>query len=152
MNGAGYFTGEIEEVRIYNRALTGFEAGQLYSRDAGNMDQDGDGLTDAWERGFGRYQIVTGIFTWEQAQADAEAKGGHLATITSAAERDFVGNLVGEDLNQQDYWIGGSDRDQEGVWRWETDEAWNYTVWYPGEPNNGAGQTPYPQNYLAMVS
>jgi hypothetical protein len=33
-----------------------------------------------------KYVYVPGLFTWPQAKADAEARGGHLATITSAEE------------------------------------------------------------------
>ncbi|NBS07435.1 MAG: DUF5011 domain-containing protein, partial [Verrucomicrobia bacterium] len=66
--------GALDDVRIYNRALSSTEVGQLYQTEAGNLDTDGDGLTDAWERGYGRYQIIQGNFTWEQAKADAESK------------------------------------------------------------------------------
>src|SRR5262249_14250303 len=51
-----------------------------------NSDTDGDGLTDPYEQGFTRYQIIQQNFTPAQARADAEARGGHLATITSQAE------------------------------------------------------------------
>jgi hypothetical protein len=37
----------IDDVRVYNRALSLYEIGQLYEREAGNLDSDGDGLTDA---------------------------------------------------------------------------------------------------------
>ncbi|NDB97174.1 MAG: hypothetical protein EBZ78_13630, partial [Verrucomicrobia bacterium] len=74
--------GHLADVRVYDRPLSPSEVGQLYSVDAGTLDTDGDGLTDAWERGYGRYQVIPGNFTWEQAKADAEARGGHLATIT----------------------------------------------------------------------
>jgi hypothetical protein len=33
-------------------------------------DSDGDGLTDAWEVGRGRFSIVAGGFTWQQARDD----------------------------------------------------------------------------------
>jgi hypothetical protein len=85
------FQGKLDDVRLYDRALTAAEVGSLYQAETGNLDSDGDGLTDAWERGYGRYQIIEGSFTWEQAKADAEARGGHLVTITSQAELDFVG-------------------------------------------------------------
>ena len=36
------------------------------------------------------------------------------------------------------YWIGGSDRGREGVWRWETSGSrMNYTNWHPGQPDGG---------------
>jgi hypothetical protein len=47
--------GNLDGIRIYNRALSNAEVGQLYQNEAGTLDTDGDGLTDAWERGYGRY-------------------------------------------------------------------------------------------------
>ena len=75
--------GQVDDVRVYNRALTSAEVGQLYQQETGNLDTDGDGLTDAWERGFGRYQLYpTWSYTWDEAKAIAESKGGHLATLS----------------------------------------------------------------------
>jgi hypothetical protein len=49
--GGGGFVGLIDEVRIYNRALSAAEVGQLYQSEVGTIDSDGDGLTDAFEAG-----------------------------------------------------------------------------------------------------
>ena len=137
----------LDNVRVYNRALTADEVGQLYVRDAGNLDQDGDGLTDAWEQGYGRYQIITGNFTWEQAKSDAEARNGHLATITSGNEWNAMETILGEPMTRDgSRWIGGSDVSQEGSWRWITGEVWNYTNWAPNEPQD-FGQEDYLQLY-----
>jgi hypothetical protein len=42
--------------------------------------------------------IDSNNLTWEQAEDYCESYGGHLATITSAAENDFVNSLVNNDL------------------------------------------------------
>jgi hypothetical protein len=108
--------------------------------DGGNFDSDGDGLADAWENGFGRYQIVEGNFTWDQAKSDAASKGGHLATITSVEESDFVlqqyGFSLGDGVSGH-CWLGASDTEAEGSWSWVTGERWIFTRWGPGEPNGG---------------
>ena len=57
-----YYHGSLDNFRIYDRALSVQEIGQLYQQEAGSLDSDGDGLTDASERGYGRYQIVQGEF------------------------------------------------------------------------------------------
>ncbi|NBT49229.1 MAG: hypothetical protein EBT07_15700, partial [Actinobacteria bacterium] len=138
--------GALDDIRIYNRALSLAEVGQFYQQEAGSLDSDGDGLTDAWERGYGRYQIISGNFTWEQAKADAEARGGHLATITSGAESDFIFQLFGSTLGDSSArpgplanhtWLGASDAASEGTWRWANGESWSYASWGPGEPGNG---------------
>ncbi|NBT47811.1 MAG: DUF5011 domain-containing protein, partial [Actinobacteria bacterium] len=113
-------------------------------------DTDGDGLTDAWEIGNGRYQIVSGSFTWDQAKADALSRGGHLATITSSGEQAFIENYLNLPvaLNGQTWiWIGATDRIQEGNWKWVTGESWNYSHWAPNEPSNGWGGI---EHYLVM--
>ena len=40
--------------------------------------------------------------SWTDAKSAAEAMGGHLATLTSAAENDFAKNLI---LNDSGFWI-----------------------------------------------
>ena len=133
--GDAFYQGVLDNVRLYNRALSPTEVGQLYQTEAGNLDSDGDGLTDAWERGYGRYLIVEGNFTWDQAKADAEAKSGHLGTITSEAEWMVLWAICGPQWNARNYWLGATDRAQEGSWQWITGEVWNYSRWCPNEPS-----------------
>jgi len=81
---------------------------------------------------------------WFQAAAAASAMGGHLATIHSAAENEFVFALTGDSSKWPNYvgpWIGGFQ--PEGScepacgWRWVNGEPWDWTNWIPGEPNDG---------------
>jgi formylglycine-generating enzyme required for sulfatase activity len=98
--------------------------------------------------GASRYEMVSGSFSWSQAKAHAEAKGGHLATITSENEWNQIVGVIGQNAAvYQCYWLGASDADQEGSWRWITGEPWGYQRWMSGEPNNsyGEGRT---ENYL----
>ena len=85
---------------------------------AQEVDSDGDGLSDAWERGEGRYELVAWTNGWKAAKADAEARGGHLATITSEAEWLEVIQRFGTNLVH--CWLGGTDEEEEGVWKWVT--------------------------------
>jgi len=134
--------GELDNVRLYNRALTVTEVSQLYAAEAGNLDTDGDGLTDARERGFGRYQVIPGSFTWEQAKADAEARGGHLATITSEEEWTLVNNSIS---NLGEAWLGGFQAPQSiepaGGWGWVTGEPWSFVAWNVAPDNAGGNQS-----------
>ena len=90
---------------------------------------------------------VLGGITWHEAQAVAENRGGHLATIHSITENNFCYDLVNDDTNLwyfDEYhsgigpWLGGYELG-EGVWLWITGEGWIYTRWAPGEPNNLGG-------------
>lgn len=107
-------------------------------------DTDGDGLSDRYETGFGRYELVPGPMTWRQARAAAEARGGHLATIVSAQEWAAIQEVIadrGESFANKSTAIGGTDEAVEGTWEWITGEPWTYTHWHQNgiEPNNGGG-------------
>ncbi len=87
------------------------------------------------------YLFVPSIgITWTSAKAAAEASTyyglkGYLATILSADEA----KLIGEQASGTG-WIGGSDAETEGLWKWvtgpEAGTIMNYTFWNSGEPNN----------------
>jgi len=99
--------------------------------------------------------------SWTQAEADAQALGGHLATITSAAENNFVFSLI--DYPQYWYeldpdhnygpWIGGLQSPQSSNpainWTWVTGEPFVYSDWAPGEPNHYEGLPEYYIEYIA---
>ncbi len=87
--------------------------------------------------------------TWEEAQKMAAARGGYLATVTSAAESKFVLLALDSPLFKRPgeawgFWIGGikapdSKQPDEG-WSWLNGEGGiKYTNWAPGEPNNAGG-------------
>jgi hypothetical protein len=72
---------------------------------------------------------------------------GHLVTITSAEENAFVFSLS----PNNNFWIAGSDAQQEGVWRWvagpELGQIINPTFWGSGEPTSG-----WDDDYVRSVS
>ncbi|HEX6916287.1 MAG TPA: HYR domain-containing protein [Chitinophagaceae bacterium] len=80
------------------------------------------------------YFLSNTATTPEAAHAAAIALGGHLVTINSAAENAFVSGM-----SSQFIWIGFTDRDVEGTYRWITNEPIVYTNWNSGEPNNAGG-------------
>jgi hypothetical protein len=76
------------------------------------------------------YYRSNGSMTWTSARQACINMGGHLVTITSAAENNFVFNTWPSG------WIGFTDEAVEGQWRWVTGESVTYTNWNGGEPNN----------------
>ena len=84
------------------------------------------------------YYRSTGTAFWTDARTACANMGGHLVTVTTAAENTFIYNLWPSG------WIGLTDEVTEGTWRWVTGEAYSYTSWNPGEPNN-AGNEDYVQ-------
>ena len=81
-----------------------------------------------------RYKTYYDTLTWEEAKAACEAKGGHLATITSEKEQYLL--ELSNDKNQN-LWIGGY-KNADGQWCWVTGEPWEYENWGDGEPNNSS--------------
>ena len=96
-----------------------------------------------------RYKLFTEPtpITWEEAKEKCEEKGGHLVTITSAAEQNFVYYNFLKNKNNYDCWIGGTDKESEGDWKWVTGEPFSYTKWSNTEPNNMNGNEYYINMY-----
>jgi len=89
--------------------------------------------------------------TWAQAQAACEARGGYLATITSAEENDFIKSLFENNsafwyfdgANALGPWIGGiqasGSSEPGGGWGWLNGEPFSYTDWSSHDPDNCCG-------------
>ena len=100
-------------IKIYKRttpSLTGFTSQNNYN-------------------GHSYYRSTSSAY-WTDARTACANMGGHLVTVTTAAENTFIYNLWPSG------WIGLTDEVTEGVWRWVTGETYSYTSWNPGEPNN----------------
>ena len=85
------------------------------------------------------YKIFNEAVTWKQAKIRCEELGGHLATITSEKEYNIILNLLPKNERHL-YWLGATDNEQEGKWKWLTGEPFIFTKWHKGEPNDGFGQ------------
>ncbi len=88
--------------------------------------------------GNGHYYVLTsGQVNWEEAEAQAAALGGHLVTINSQAENDFLQRVYFSGPARHDsFWIGLNDVNSEGTFVWSSGEPVTYTNWEPGEPND----------------
>ena len=78
------------------------------------------------------YAYFSDCYTWKEAKTICENMGGHLVTITSKEENEFVKKLT----NGNYAYIGCTDEEKEGTWKWITGESFNYSNWSSGEPNN----------------
>ena len=153
-----YFNGLLDDLRLYDRAISLSEVGMLYSLGNRYGDPDGDGLYNFEEEILGTnplladsdgdglndsvevqksviFQRIQGSFNFNQAALDAESRGGHLATITSSTENNEVKAVA-----TGSEWVGGSDIEVEGTWKWVTGEEWTYSNWNSGEPNNSGNE------------
>ena len=89
-------------------------------------------------RGNSLYTIVEGP-TWEEAEANAVALGGHLVTINDAEEDIFLTSSLG-----LGFFFGLTDKEQEGDFSWVNGEPLVYTNWYLNyQPDNDKGNQDY---------
>jgi hypothetical protein len=120
--------------------------------------------TIIWNQGSGgnghAYEFVTApLISWNEASAMAQAAtfngvNGHLATITSGEEQYFINSIPSLDPtffpDAIGMWLGGfqanpADPPDQG-WSWVTGEAWDFTNWAEGEPDDLFE----PESHLAM--
>jgi hypothetical protein len=83
------------------------------------------------------YRLTVWGMPWDEAERTARRYGGHLATVRSAAEENW---LVTRFSSVNNLWIGLSDAAQEGAWLWVSGEPATYFDWGPGEPNGGRNE------------
>ena len=81
---------------------------------------------------------VTQALSWAEAKEYCESVGGYLATLTSKAESDFAYSLLREKGRKAGSFGLSNVRDQD-QWEWVTGEAFSYSNWAEGEPNNTNG-------------
>ncbi|MGA0900414.1 MAG: binary toxin-like calcium binding domain-containing protein [Luteolibacter sp.] len=112
--------------------------------DPTDPDTDGDGLFDGDE--VFPFVMIDGSFTWGEAALDAEARGGHLATITNGVEDAGLQRKFGS-TSFFPKWLGASDAANEGSYAWVTGEPFTatfidpdtlapYSKWSSGQPDN----------------
>lgn len=84
------------------------------------------------------YQRFDGNISWSSAKADCEKKQGHLVTLTSEEENQFVyDTLLDEDSGAVgSRYIIGMYESPEFQWNWVTGESWDYTNWASEQPDN----------------
>jgi hypothetical protein len=123
--------------------LTAYDELVVYATNPAVADTDGDGLNDGYELGIGRFSIVSGSFTWQQARTDARSKGGNLASFpTEDRWNRALQNLGASPFEEfTGLWIGASDAVVDGAWTWISGEAFSFAPWETGRPSNTSGNS-----------
>lgn len=138
---SGATTGNAYQAAHYHGALQ-VEALQV---DALQEDQPPVDLPEdavLWEGNGHYYKVFSGPnseypqLTWEEAKLACEQLGGHLVTITSSEEQDFIESLDSTTcIGEWSVWIGLSRPEGTGPWTWITGEPYEYTHWANTEPS-----------------
>lgn len=97
------------------------------------------------------YSVYEDSLSWTDAKKFCEDIGGHLVTITSEEEQNFVVDLI-SDHNKDLFWIGLNDTVTDGKWEWVTGEDVVYTNWSSTEPSNGTHATYGEEDYVHIVA
>ena len=86
-----------------------------------------------------RYALLDKGLTWDDAKAYCEYMAGHLATITSQGEQDYVSSLLAFGTKNS-YWIGAEMNPNRSYTKWITGEAMSYMHWYTRQPDHCGNQ------------
>jgi hypothetical protein len=77
--------------------------------------------------------------TFEDAEADCVAKGGHLASIHDEATHVLLWDAAVE-VQGASWWFGLHDTDTEGEYVWTDGTPFDFEDWGDGEPNDDGGE------------
>uniref|UniRef100_A0A8C3MUP0 Uncharacterized protein n=1 Tax=Geospiza parvula TaxID=87175 RepID=A0A8C3MUP0_GEOPR len=92
-----------------------------------------------WERyGFYCYLVGHTSVTFSEAKKTCERSSGYLTSIADRYEQAYLTSLIG--LSSEKYfWIGLSDMEEQGIFKWVTGEGVLYTNWNAAMPGKKAG-------------
>ena len=77
------------------------------------------------------YKLFSQTLNWEAAEKHCQGEGGHLASVQSAEENNFLTGMTTEM-----HWLGATDIAFEGDWVWQDGTARVFTDWKAGQPDN----------------
>ncbi|XP_054027247.1 macrophage mannose receptor 1 [Dryobates pubescens] len=106
---------------------------------AGEKETSEEGCKKGWSR-YSTYCYFIGHDSarFAEAQATCQGEEGHLATVESRYEQAYLTSLVG--LRPDKYfWLGLSDTEEQGTFKWASGEAVSFTHWDAAMPGNNPG-------------
>ncbi|XP_076583670.1 uncharacterized protein LOC143318998 [Chaetodon auriga] len=80
------------------------------------------------------YYISTMYKSWQASRDDCLQRGADLVIINSKEEQEFTRQF------KRLTWIGLTDTDTEGTWKWVDGTSLNTSYWHIGEPNSFNGR------------
>uniref|UniRef100_A0A672YYM4 Neurocan core protein n=1 Tax=Sphaeramia orbicularis TaxID=375764 RepID=A0A672YYM4_9TELE len=103
----------------------------LPSYSGATCEKDTEGCEHTWRKFHGHcYRYFSRRHTWEDAEKDCREHSGHLASIHSAAEQNFIRG------SHDNTWIGLNDRTVEDDFQWTDKMDLQYENWRENQPDN----------------
>nr|XP_046234423.1 C-type lectin domain family 4 member M-like [Scatophagus argus] len=79
------------------------------------------------------YYISSQKESWQESRIDCQQRGADLVIINSKEEQEFTRRF------RRLIWIGLTDRDKEGTWKWVDGTPLTTSYWGTNEPNSHKG-------------
>ncbi|XP_074525217.1 neurocan core protein-like [Halichoeres trimaculatus] len=104
----------------------------LPSYGGATCEKDTAGCEHTWRKFHGHcYRYFTRRHNWEDAERDCREHNGHLASIHSPAEQNFI-----RGISHDNTWIGLNDRTVEDDFQWTDKSDLHYESWRENQPDN----------------
>ncbi|KAL7385481.1 hypothetical protein ABVT39_022403 [Epinephelus coioides] len=91
------------------------------------------------------YLLSSGSGSWDEGREDCRGRGADLVVIDSPAEQEFLNEFT------QTAWIGLTDRDEEGTWKWIDGTPLTLSNWRKNQPDNGGGDPQWGEEDCAHI-
>ncbi|CAH1781368.1 unnamed protein product [Owenia fusiformis] len=86
------------------------------------------------------YKFSESSLQWDEARAFCKAQKADLASVRDMAEYNWLKGQVTKDPRKNEYWLGMTDKEKEGTWKWVDGTKWSTAVataaWGKGQPDN----------------
>ncbi|XP_067371572.1 CD209 antigen-like protein C [Channa argus] len=94
------------------------------------------------------YFLSNDAGSWTKGREDSRSKGADLVVVDSAEEQTFLSGLTTAETWS---WIGLTDREEEGTWKWIDGASLTRSYWEENQPDNGGGDTTWGEEECAHI-